>query len=83
MKSTVIPSPGVAGCLIGMCVTFAFGFLMARSDGFKKIDALKAQYAEEDKAAAESVEKLSKELKDQCQAEKEFIHIPWHFVVTF
>ena len=56
-----------------MSITFVIGYLLARFDGIKQVDALKAQYAEEDKAAAEAVTKLTKDLKDQCQADKDYI----------
>jgi len=74
MKSTVLPGPVTSIILVVAVICAMFAYVLGRHHGIQEgIKALEAQYAEEDKAAAESVAKLSKELKDQCQAEKEFI----------
>ena len=73
MKSTVVPSPFITICLIGMSITFVCGFVLARIYGNKEIEALKTQYAQEDAESAKTVEKLVKDLKDQCQEEKDYI----------
>jgi len=73
MKSTVVPNPLVVVSLFIISLALLGVYVTGRLQGNREIKALEAQYAAEDKAAAEAVAKLSKELKDQCQAEKEFI----------
>jgi len=66
MKSSVVPSPFVALCLVLMTVTCVIGYLMGRSAGNKEVEAIKAQHFEEDKASAAAVRKLVDQLNEHC-----------------
>jgi|RhiMetdeSRZDD1v2_1073273.scaffolds.fasta_scaffold2638869_2 hypothetical protein len=73
MKSTVILSPVVILSVFSIALALIGGYATGRIQGNKEIKALEAQYAEEDKQAARSVAKLTKDLKDDCQAQKDDI----------
>ena len=68
MKSTV----SIILVVAFICVLFAY--VLGRNHGIQEgIKVMENYYAEEDKAAAQAVAKLTKDLKDQCQEEKDYI----------
>ena len=73
MKSTVLPNPMVVVSLFFVSLALVGGYVIGRVQGNKDIKALEAQYAEEDKRAAEAVAQLTSNLKVQCQEEKDYI----------
>ena len=73
MKSTVFPNPLVVVSVFFISVALVVGYITGRVQGNKEIKALEAQYAEEDKASAESVDKLVADLKAQCDEQIQYI----------